>query len=86
MLPERVSSGWDLGKGMESPTAERAWGVFTTDLLSLKGVWLFPGLVESVSFYIPFVPLKSLTSKDFFAFLCNSDTSQEVLQEGGLGS
>ena len=46
-------------------------------------VRLSPGLVETVSFCIPFVPLKSLTT-EVFVFLCNSnlqESSEKVLQE-----
>ena len=62
-----------LGKeGGALLTFEPALGVLP--LVVSDRVRLFPGLVETSDFYIPFVPLKSLTT-EVFAFLCNSNIS-----------
>ena len=51
---------------------EIALGVFAIDFFVSDMFRPLPGLVETVNFCIPFVPLKSLTP-EVFAFLCNFD-------------
>lgn len=76
MLP-----GWGPGllisakKGRVLLTFETVLGFIVSDKVKL-----FLGMLETVGFCLPFVPLKSLTT-EAFVFLCNSNTFWQVLQK-----